>query len=484
MRVRLMRGRMQSLGQQDAIHCGLPSTPQPGALRLLGKFYRASLAPYRVRRPKSRERRQFRVARFLLRILGACFSKEQAGMSLFGALDTSVSGLTAQSAAFGNISDNVANSQTTGYKGVDTSFIDYLTSSTAQQNDSGSVATRPEYQNTVQGTIAQNKDPLALAISGNGFFAVSVPSGTVSNTNAPSFKPQTYYTRAGDFQMDQNGYLVNSGGDYLQGWAVNASGAPVQSSLGPIQISKTPIAPTATTTVSLSANLPTLANAGSGPFTSQVNVYDASGNQQALTLSWTPPASSTGPWILRAYANGGPTALAAINVTFGSGSANPTSMSVNFPFASGAQPITVSIGNVTQYAASGYTVQSLTQDGTPVGNFTSVTMTDTGNVVVNYDNGQSRVVAQVPVVTFANPNALQRQNTQSFTATQNSGVPTVQAANTNGAGSLVTSAVETSNVDIASEFSKLIVAQEAYGANAKMITTADMMLQTTMNMKT
>lgn len=94
-------------------------------------------------------------------------------MSLFSALGTSVSGLTAQSAAFGNISDNVANSQTVGYKEVATSFIDYLTTSTSQQNDPGAVATRPDYTNSVQGTISQSSDPLALAITGNGFFAVS-----------------------------------------------------------------------------------------------------------------------------------------------------------------------------------------------------------------------------------------------------------------------------------------------------------------------
>jgi flagellar hook protein FlgE len=94
------------------------------------------------------------------------------------------------------------------------------------------------------------------------------------------------------------------------------------------------------------------------------------------------------------------------------------------------------------------------------------------------------VVAQVPVITFANPDALQRQNGQAFTATTESGNPIAQSQDTNGAGSLVTGSVESSNVDIATEFSKLIVAQEAYSANAKMITTGDTMLQVTINMKT
>jgi flagellar hook protein FlgE len=102
---------------------------------------------------------------------------------------------------------------------------------------------------------------------------------------------------------------------------------------------------------------------------------------------------------------------------------------------------------------------------------------------VNYDNGQSRVIAQVPVVTFNDPNGLQRRNGQAFTVSQDSGGPLAETANTNGAGGLVTQSVEGSNVDIATEFSKLIVAQEAYSANTKMVTTADQMLELTINMK-
>src|SRR5579872_6156686 len=136
-------------------------------------------------------------------------------MSLFGAMNTAISGLGAQSAAFSNISDNVANSQTVGYKRVDTSFIDYLTTSNATVNDSGSVAASPEYINNVQGTITQTDNPLGLAITGQGFFAVSQQNGEVNGL--PTFNQQQYYTRAGDFQLDKNGYLVNSAGNFLNG---------------------------------------------------------------------------------------------------------------------------------------------------------------------------------------------------------------------------------------------------------------------------
>jgi flagellar basal body rod protein FlgB len=164
--------------------------------------------------------------------------RRRRSMSLFGALNTAISGLTAQSSAFSNISDNVANSQTVGYKQVDTSFTDYLTTSTASVNESGSVVALPAYANNVQGTITQSTDTTALAISGQGFFAVSQQNGTVSGQ--PTFSQQQDYTRTGDFQMDTNGYLVNSAGGFLNGWTVNpATGVANQNSMAPIQVTQT-----------------------------------------------------------------------------------------------------------------------------------------------------------------------------------------------------------------------------------------------------
>ena len=165
-------------------------------------------------------------------------------MSLFGAMNTAVSGLSAQSSAFGNISDNVANSQTIGYKRVDTSFIDYLTTSTAAEQRPGSVVTRPDYVNNVEGTITQTDNPLGLAITGQGFFAVSQQNGEANNL--PTFDAQQEYTRAGDFQMDKNGYLVNSAGEFLNGWPVNPTGVVNQNTLTPIQVTQTVFNPVAT----------------------------------------------------------------------------------------------------------------------------------------------------------------------------------------------------------------------------------------------
>jgi flagellar hook protein FlgE len=443
-------------------------------------------------------------------------------MSLFGAMNTAISGLTAQSSAFSNISDNVANSQTVGYKRVDTNFIDYLTTSTATQNDSGAVVTTPDYVNNVQGTITQTDNPLGLAIAGQGFFAVSEQNGEVNNI--PTFDPQQYYTRAGDFQMDKNGYLVNSAGKYLNGWPVDSqSGVVNQNTLTPIQVTQTVYNPVPTSTVTLSANLPATPAAGTAtpasPISSDIDVYDSLGTMHTVTLNWVRTAQDT--WSVQvsspddtaasdrgtADVDFGPTTsgnpvpsgtvgnLAVDGADPGTVAVSPyganTAATVSFDtnFGSGAQTITVNLGTfgqtngVTQYAGTQYNLRGLTQNGVPPGAFSSVTTQTNGDIVVNYDNGQSRTIAQVPVITFNDSNQLQRQNGQAYTASTQSGTPLAEVPGTNGAGTLVTQSTESSNVDIATEFSKLIVAQQAYSANTKMVTTANQMLQQTIDMK-
>ena len=442
-------------------------------------------------------------------------------MSLFGAIDTAISGLTSQSAAFGNISENVANSQTTGFKRVDTNFTDYLTTSTQTVNEPGSVVATPSYVNNVQGAITQTSNPLGMAIAGQGFFAVSQATGQVDN--APTFNPQQFYTRAGDFTMNANGYLVNGTGQYLNGWSVNpATGVVNQNALAPIQVSQSTYNPVATTNVTLSANLPATPSAGTAtatsPLSSQITVYDSLGTAHSVTLNWTQNAANN--WTVQVAvpdSTTGTTDAGSANVQFGTLSGNPVpqgtigqvSVSTTDPgtvsttgyaagqpatlqfttnFGSGNQTIQVNVGNyggttgVTQYAGSAYSLLGLTQNGVPPGSFSGVTAQANGNVVVNYNNGQTRTIAQIPIVTFNAPNALQNQNGQSFTATQNSGTPLAEAASTNGAGNLVIGSIEGSNVDIATEFSALIVAQQAYSSNAKVVSTASQMLQSTLQM--
>ena len=445
-------------------------------------------------------------------------------MSLFGAIDTAISGLTAQSASFGNISDDVANSQTTGFKRVDTSFEDYLTTSTAAVNEPGAVVAHPDYVNNVQGTVSQTDNPLALAISGQGFFAVSQATGqSTTSATTPTFNPETFYTRDGNFSMNSSGYLVNDVGQYLNGWSVDpTTGAVDENTLAPIQVTQTSYNPVATTSVTISANLPATPASGTAtttsPLSSQITVYDALGTAHTVTLNWTQNAASN--WTVQVSvpdSTTGTTDAGSAQVEFGSLSGNsvaegtigsvsastsdpgtvttstyssgqPATLNFTTNFGSGSQTIELSLGTyggtqgVTQYAGTTYNLEGITQNGVPPGSFSSVTTQANGDVIVNYNNGQTRTIAQIPLITFNAPNALQRQNGQAFTASQTSGTPLADAANTNGAGTLITSSVEGSNVDIATEFSDLIVAQQAYASNAKVVTTGNQMLQATLQM--
>lgn len=427
-------------------------------------------------------------------------------MSLFGALNTAVSGLTAQASAFTNISDNVANSQTVGFKGINTSFVDYLSNSTATQNQSGSVATRPSYENDVQGQVTSSTDATAMAIAGKGFFQVSVQSG-VTATGVPILNATPNYTRTGDFTQDKSGYLVNSAGGYLNGWPVGADGTVLQGTLSPIKISQAQNPPVVTANVTVAANLPAGGTTGGN---SQVTAYDNSGAQHALTLTWSPATDASGAvvanqWNLSIKEDDGTltnmgTAQFNPNGTIQSFTASGTGGAAALTPASATEagftltpawaqggPINVNLGTingtdgVTQFASTTYTSRNITADGVAAGNYTGIGIDADGSVVASYDNGTTRTLAQVPVVTFGNPDALQRQNGEAFTTTAASGQPTVNVQNSNGAGSLAVGEVESSNVDIATELTKLIVAQQAYGANAKMITAANQMLTTTIN---
>ncbi len=432
-------------------------------------------------------------------------------MSLFGAMNTAISGLTAQSAAFGNIGDNVANSQTIGFKRVDTTFEDYLTTSNQTVNESGAVVARPDYVNTVQGTVSQTDNPLDLAIAGQGFFSVSRPIGDTNGI--PVFHPQPTFTRAGDFALNKDGYLVNSSGDYLNGWIADSTGALDQTKTAPIQIGQSGYSPVPTKSATLAANLP--ASPDGNPIATQIPVIDSLGRSQTLDLAWTPVAGTPNAWTVSISQGGATAPLGSATITFGPtgnpaapsgtvGSIVPASgavtgstfstggaatLGIAADFGAGTQSVTLNLGHfgqadgLTQFAGTTYSLRSLTQDGVAPGSYSGVTMRPNGDVVVNYDNGQSRVFAQVPVVTFADPNQLQREDGQAFSATRDSGAAQTVQAGANGAGSLVTSAVEGSNVDIAKEFTKLIVAQRAYAANTKLVTTADELLQSTIDMK-
>ena len=449
-------------------------------------------------------------------------------MSFFGALTTADAGLTAQQAAIGNISQNVANSQTIGYKGIGTSFEELVTESNQNYNAPGGVIASPVYQNNIAGTLEQSQTATNLAISGNGFFAVAAPTSS-GTTPAPNTNT-TYYTRRGDFQLDQNDYFVNGSGYYLQGYQINqTTGTTDTSALVPIQVSQLINQPVATSTVKLAANLPAGASASSTYSPTTVSVYDALGVAHTLSVTFAPVTTGTpatavpNEWtadisaagiqgtagtyqltlkfsdgtntvggkivpagslysITDSSAAGGPDTAAPLSIASAT-SGSAASVTIPFTNSSGVvQNLALNLGTyggssgLTQYSGTSVSVQSLTQDGAAQGTFSNVSVDDNGFVSVNYSNGQSIKYFQIPLTQFNASQDLQTLSGQTYQQTSTSGLPITSVAGQNGAGTITPSAVEGSNVDIASQFTNLIVAQEAYTANTKVVSTANQLI--------
>jgi len=427
--------------------------------------------------------------------------------SLFAALNVAVGGLSAQSQALGNISDDLSNAQTTGFKTIDTSFQDLVTASSATSNSPGGVTAVPQYQNDVQGTIAASSTTTNLAISGQGFFQVQ--SATQSATGA-TVLGSTYYTRQGDFTENANGYLVNSSGYYLDGYTIAADGTVNTATTVPVQISALLDSPVATTSSTFAANLPAGAAVGYTSTPSTVEVYDASGQTHLMSLTWTKTA--TNAWSVNVdVADGAGTAgsdyTATIPVTFnsstnigtiasiGTGSnwtVDPTATDAGITLTgltfagAGGQSIDLNLGSdnqatgVTQFADSSdvVAVSSFQQNGLAKGSFSGIGINADGIVSINYSNGSVRQIYQIPIAMFNSPDNLQRISGGAYQATLASGSLNLYNAGTTGAGTISSSSLESSTVDIATEFTNLITSQQIYSANAKVVTTINSMLNT------
>jgi flagellar hook protein FlgE len=449
-------------------------------------------------------------------------------MSLFAALTTAVGGLNAQSSAIGNVADNVANAQTVGFKRIDTNFQNLVTQSNLSLNDPGGVRATPFYQNSLQGGLLQSQSSTALAVSGQGFFNVQLP--VVAADGTTTFSGQVLYTRQGDFNLNRNGYLQNSSGYILSAWSVDSTGVVDSSQLLPVQISQLLDQPVATSVVEFGANLPAGAADDTVFSESSVQIFDALGDSHTFRLQWTKDDTNT--WFLDItpdeadaaanFTNYGGTNItggAAIGTqrlefTFGDGS--PTAAgtieaidggagdfftitadappdhaaTVSFDLlfdGAGTQTMTLDFGSygtpngVTQYDATDLSVTELEQNGIPRGSFQSLSIDEDGFISLNYDNGSSRALYQIPLTQFNSPNSLQRLSGGAFQRTQESGTPKVNPPGLLGNGKIASNALEGANVDIADEFTKMIQAQRIYSANARTITTADNMLQDVIN---
>jgi flagellar hook protein FlgE len=471
-------------------------------------------------------------------------------MSFFGSMTTAITGIKAQASALGYISDNIANSQTTGFKRTEASFQDIVTVSTPSNQQPGAVLAQPKYTNSVQGSIDATSVTTNMAINGDGYFVVTKSIG-ISDTR-PVFQELSYYTRRGDFSMDKNGYMVNGGGYFLEGTPIDPlTGNPAGDVPAVVQINNNFLAAKQSTTINYTANLPTypktpnsdttiagsellqtdaeiaavapfhnnpsLTTAGNGFVQAQdedafldrsssggaVTAYDALGNAVNVQLRWAKVDNAAGEGMAAAAAgekwqlfyksddNASGTAAKWMNVgqdyVFDStGQLTPPvpATTISDLTVNGINIGDISLyhgnGNVTQFANSNgtITVNKIEQDGYASGSLVSVAVTESGRISGTYSNGKTVDLFAVTLAKFNNPEGLQRIDGTAFQATEKSGDPILGAT-----GTIVPQSLESSNVDLSDEFSKLIIAQQAYTANTRVITTADSLIQETLNMK-
>lgn len=438
-------------------------------------------------------------------------------MSLYGAMMTGISGLDANSAAMSIYSSNIANVNTVGYKDVAAQFQTLLTGMFGNE-ENASVLTAGAQNVTQQGLLQQASSPTDLAISGNGFFVVS------NTSNAGGAQ---YYTRAGNFNPDVNGNLQNGAGFYLMGWPVDAQGNVQQSGgVQPINVSNLSGKAEATQNVTLQENLDSsdtaVATYNPGDMTSQggnpplttpdfsqtVNVYDSQGGVQQVTVNWVKVDGGNGTPNTWAYEVDGNAAnidqgqngglggyIASGTVTFGSdgslatvnGSNASGDASINIPWISGMgvttpQAVSLNLGTigstngVTQFDSPSV-VNNTSVDGALFGSLTGISVDSSGFVTANFSNGLSEKIYQVPLATFTNPNGLSAVSGDAYQASSASGTANINAPNTGASGAIASSQLEGSTVDLATEFTNLITTQRAYSASARIVTTADQMLQ-------
>lgn len=408
---------------------------------------------------------------------------------------TALSALNATTTAIDVVGNNLANLNTPGFKTSVVSFHDLVTQSlgaglgeTQVGFGVGSPITLRQFS---QGGLQTTGGPLDAAIQGDGFFVVKD-----SNKN-------TLYTRGGNLQVDLKGNLTTATGEKVQGWTdftgsgnvdTNAAVADIVLPVGTLK------APTVTTTLSVDVNL----NAGgivgesSGEFSTSMAVYDSLGNSHMVTIdfaktganSWTysisvPDADFTSPYspvtgTLTFDGNGkltSPTATDPAPVIPLTGLADGASdMNVTWNIFNSGVP------RLSQYSETSATAANA-QDGGPPANLIRVGLADGGRVVALYSNGTQTVVGQVALALVRNPQSLIAMGNSNFGLSARSALPAVGLPNTGGRGAVLGGSVEGSTVDIAKEFTNLIILQRGYQANAKVVTTVDEMSRDTINLK-
>ena len=400
-----------------------------------------------------------------------------------------LSGLDASDTALATISNNLANLNTTGYKDATVNFQDMFynllgTNGSGDQIQVGAGASVSSINTNFSGGSVQNTGVSTdVAITGNGFFVVQNGSNT-------------YYTRAGDFTQNANGYLVTADGYEVMGYPATNGVVNTTGGLTPIQLPMGMTSPpTATTSLSINANLDAGAAVGDS-YNTSVTVYDSLGTAHVLNVDFTntgngwtynatlPSSDISGATgtnttvasgTLNFDSNGNLTSTAPIAISVPGLADGASTMALNWDLAgTGGQ------GLITQVAGASST-SATSQNGNTSGSLTGFSIGTDGTITGAFTNG-SQVLGQVALANFANLQGLSKEGSNNFAATISSGSAAIGGPGTSSLGSLTGSALENSNVDMSTEFTNLIIAERGFQANAKSVTTFDQIAQDTINL--
>jgi flagellar hook protein FlgE len=422
---------------------------------------------------------------------------------MFTSFSTALSALDATSTAIDVVANNLANLNTTGYKDSTVSFQDLVTESTgaglAQTQVGFGVAPPVTTTQFTQGSLETAGGTLDSAIQGQGFFVIQSATGAQQ------------YTRDGTFQLDSNGTLQTENGADVQGYSVTNGVVNTNQAIGNIVIQQGQIRqPVATSNISVSMNLDSTPAAGatSNSFSTPIQVIDSLGNPLTLTMTYTQNPANPLQWNYQvtvpgnATTGGTPGTPTDLLATPGTLTFNSSGQLVSPPAASGSIPLSItglsdnasdmninfnlynSSGNptITQFSQAS-AVSANSQDGVASAQVVSVAMANGGQVMAQYSDGTQEVVAQLALANISNPQSMTAVGNNDYEASASTALPAIGTANTGGRGQILGGQLESSTVDIAQEFTNLIVLQRAYEANSKVVTTVDQLSQTTINLK-
>ncbi|HME36529.1 MAG TPA: flagellar hook protein FlgE [Candidatus Sulfotelmatobacter sp.] len=416
-----------------------------------------------------------------------------------------LSGLTAESTALSAIANNLSNQNTTGYKDTGVLFSDLFyqnlgttgSGDPIQEGAGTKVSSMPSL--FTQGSVSATGVPTDAAIQGSGFFVVQNANGSLD------------YTRAGDFTVDNSNYLVTFQGQQVLGYPAVNGVVNTGAAIAPLQLGAGTISPpTATGNVQLTLNLNSATGPTGTPYSTPIQIYDSLGAPHTLTATFTNTGPNTWDYSLSIPATdlsapGATGVLATGTLTFnGNGvligdtattggavagalgdvtgipitglADGATNMTFNWNVLNGTSPV------LTQVAAPDSTT-SANQDGNSSGSLTSFTIGSDGTITGSFSNGATEALGQIVLASFANNNGLELNGNTDFTPTLASGPAVLGIPGAGELGTLSGGSLELSNVDIATEFANLIVAQRGFEADAKAVTTFDQITQDTIALK-